>query len=97
MKATDAEGVMEVIETKERELCISCLEENEPGAHFCRHCNTPLTSYAATAPFESLFAEGDFWRKAASRGRHAGLVRFLIILILILLVASFVVGWLVPR
>lgn len=42
---------------------------NEPEAHFCAKCGAPLTSYAATGPFESLFAEGHVYRQAAERPR----------------------------
>lgn len=84
-------------EAQELEICISCLKTNAPGTHFCEHCGTPLTSYAATGPFESIFAEGDMWRKAASQGRWAKPVRYLIIAFLLLMVLSFIFGLLVPR
>jgi hypothetical protein len=42
---------------------------NDPAAHFCAKCGAPLTSYAATGPFESLFAEGHVYRQAAERPR----------------------------
>jgi ribosomal protein L40E len=51
----------------ERQLCISCVAPNDPAAHFCVKCGAPLTSYAATAPFEHLFAEGHVYRQAAER------------------------------
>ena len=54
----DGEGV-------ERELCRICLEPNEPGATFCKDCGAPLSSYAATGPFESILAEGHVYRQAA--------------------------------
>jgi hypothetical protein len=73
-------------EVQELEVCISCLKTNVPGTHFCGHCGTPLTSYAATAPFESIFAEGDLWRKAVSQGRWSRPVRFLIIGFLIFMI-----------
>jgi hypothetical protein len=76
-------------EEQELEVCISCLKTNVPGTHFCGHCGTPLTSYAATAPFESIFAEGDLWRKAVSQGRWSRPVRFLIIGFLILMILAF--------
>jgi predicted amidophosphoribosyltransferase len=82
---------------QELEICISCLKTNAPGTHFCRHCGTPLTSFAATAPFESIFAEGDMWRKAVSRGRHGWLVRLLIIAFLVCLLLSIILGWMLPR
>lgn len=51
----------------EQQLCISCVAPNDPKAHFCDKCGAPLTSYAATAPFEHLFAEGHVYRQAAER------------------------------
>lgn len=51
----------------EQELCLSCLHLNGPDAHFCGECGAPLTSYSATAPFESIFAEGHFYRRAVER------------------------------
>ena len=79
------------------EICISCLQTNSPGEHFCTHCGTPLTSYAATGPFESIFAEGDFIRKAIGNQRWGWLVRALVFLVLLLPVLSFVLGFLLPR
>lgn len=52
---------------EERELCRACLAPNPPGATFCRDCGAPLSSYAATGPFESLFAEGHVYRSAVER------------------------------
>jgi hypothetical protein len=54
-------------ETNETQLCVSCLAPNEPSAHFCAKCGAPLSSYASTGPFESLFAEGSVYRSAAER------------------------------
>jgi len=54
-------------EVVERELCRICLEPNEPGATFCKDCGAPLSSYAATGPFESIFTEGHVYRQAAQR------------------------------
>ena len=51
----------------EKELCRSCLASNEPEAPFCRQCGAPLSSYASTAPFVSLFAEGHVYRSAVER------------------------------
>lgn len=48
----------------EKQLCLSCTARNEPEAHFCAECGAPLTSYASTAPFERIFAEGSVYRKA---------------------------------
>ena len=83
-------------EVQELEICISCLQTNTPGTHFCGHCGTPLTSYAATAPFESILAEGNFWRKAASQGRWGRPVRLLLITFLMLMLLGFLLGILVP-
>ena len=52
-------------EVVERELCRTCLEPNEPGATFCKDCGAPLSSYAATGPFETLLTEGHLYRQAA--------------------------------
>jgi hypothetical protein len=97
MKTPDVVTSMEDREGEESELCISCLKPNVPGTHFCRHCGTPLTSYAATAPFESIFAEGDMWRKAATRGRWAKPIRVLIIAFLVLMLLSVILGLMLPR
>ena len=51
----------------EQELCTQCMTGNPPGSHFCRECGAPLSSYAATGPFESLFAEGHLYRRAAEQ------------------------------
>ena len=56
-------------ETGEKQLCISCMFPNSPEAHFCTKCGAPLTSYAATGPFEHIFAEGHVYRQAAERPR----------------------------
>jgi hypothetical protein len=57
-------------ETEEKHLCVSCMFPNEPQAHFCAECGAPMTSYAATGPFEHLFAEGHVYRQAAERPRR---------------------------
>jgi hypothetical protein len=79
-------------EQAELELCISCLQPNSPGTHFCRHCGTPLTSYAATGPFESIFAEGDFVRKATRKGRWSGFVRLMVLVFLVLMILGALSG-----
>jgi len=56
-------------EAAEKQLCMNCVSPNEPAAHFCVRCGAPLSSYAATGPFESLFAEGHVYRQAAERPR----------------------------
>ena len=57
----------DIHECKEKQLCLGCMAPNKPSAHFCIKCGAPLTSYAATGPFESLFAEGHVYRQAAER------------------------------
>lgn len=52
-------------ESIEKQLCISCMAPNDPSAHFCAKCGAPLSSYASTGPFESIFAEGAVCRQAA--------------------------------
>jgi ribosomal protein L40E len=54
-------------EIEEQELCAQCMTDNRPGTHFCRKCGAPLSSYAATGPFESLFAEGHVYRRATEQ------------------------------
>lgn len=54
-------------EAKEEELCTQCMTGNRPGSHFCCKCGAPLSSYAATAPFEAIFAEGHAFRRAAEQ------------------------------
>ena len=56
-------------DSNEKQLCVSCMFPNEPEAHFCAKCGAPLTPYAATGPFESIFAEGHVYRQAAERPR----------------------------
>jgi hypothetical protein len=60
----------QLAESDEKQLCICCMMPNEPSAHFCAECGAPLTSYASTGPFESLFAEGAVYREAAARPRR---------------------------
>ena len=84
-------------EPQELEICISCLHTNTPDTHFCGHCRTPLSSYAATGPFECLFAEGDLWRKAVNHQRWGKPVRVFVIAYLLLVVLTFFLGWFSPR
>jgi hypothetical protein len=56
-------------EMEEKQLCVNCVFPNDPEAHFCGKCGAPLTSYAATGPFERIFAEGHLYRQAAERPR----------------------------
>src|SRR6516162_1962936 len=64
---TSEEPNQETPEAVEKQLCVSCMAQNEPSAHFCAKCGAPLTSYASTGPFESIFAEGSAYRAAAER------------------------------
>jgi hypothetical protein len=56
-------------ESEEKQLCINCMAPNEPSAHFCIKCGAPLSSYASTGPYESIFAEGFLYRQAAEHPR----------------------------
>ena len=56
----------EIAELTEQEMCYSCLGVNDPGVNFCKHCQTPLTSFAATGPLERAYALGDFARKGVN-------------------------------
>src|SRR5262245_49399102 len=60
---------------EERILCTACLAPNDQQAHFCAKCGAPMSSYAATGPFESVFAEGHVYRQAAEKPR-----RFVVVL-----------------
>jgi len=55
---------------EEQELCIQCLNPNQPGTDFCRTCGAPLSSFASTGPFERLFAEGHAYRHATEQPRN---------------------------
>lgn len=58
------------VEAGEKQLCISCTEPNEVDAHFCKRCGAPLSPFAMINPFESLFAEGYIYRRAAEEPRR---------------------------
>jgi len=45
-------------------ICPSCGELCPEDAHFCKSCRSPISSYASTGPFESIFAEGAAYRSA---------------------------------
>jgi hypothetical protein len=81
---------------QETETCFSCLGINASNTHFCKHCGTPLTSYATTAPIEHLFAFGNFMRKATSRGRWSPAVRIGIFVALFLLLLAVLSGMILP-
>jgi hypothetical protein len=68
MKASP-ESEQPPLELEETQLCTSCMAANLPAAHFCIKCGAPLSSYAATGPFESLFAEGYVYREATEHPR----------------------------
>ena len=50
-----------------RPLCPDCLAVNEPLAHFCSKCGTPMTSHAEIDPLGRIYAMGDTWWKATRR------------------------------
>ena len=45
-------------------LCPSCGKLCSADAQFCPSCRSPITSYASTGPYESIFAEGAAYRSA---------------------------------
>lgn len=94
MKAND--DTVDAPRAGETETCISCLQTNIPDTHFCRHCGTPLTCYATTAPFEHIFAFGDFLRKATRPGRWNKPVRICILACVYLILFSVLLGLLLP-
>jgi len=47
-----------------RILCPSCGELCSEDAQFCPSCRSPISSYASTGPYESIFAEGAAYRAA---------------------------------
>ena len=61
---------LQEMEDEKQLLCVSCMFPNEPPVHFCAKCGAPMSSYAATGPFESLFAEGHVYRQATERPRR---------------------------
>ena len=52
---TTARPVEAVTDTQP--LCIACCAPFIEGAHFCPACGAPLTAFATTAPYESIYAE----------------------------------------
>ena len=50
-------------------FCLQCGYKIPDDDPFCAKCGAPMSSYAATSPFESLFAEGHVYRQAAERPR----------------------------
>lgn len=57
-------------DTEGSPLCLGCLTPNHATAHFCAKCGAPMSSYAASGPFECLFAEGHVYRQAAERPKN---------------------------
>ena len=57
-------------ESGEKQLCVKCMFPNDPLAHFCGKCGAPLSPYAATGPFESVFAEAHVYRQASESPRN---------------------------
>lgn len=55
---------------EETPLCLGCLTPNHFSANFCAKCGAPMTSYAASGPFECLFAEGHVYRQAAEKPKN---------------------------
>lgn len=51
-------------EGPDQPLCIGCLEPVGEHDDFCRACGTPLSTHAAIAPIQRIYAEGDTYWKA---------------------------------
>lgn len=64
MNPEASQPTLEGTEAEESQLCLCCLAPNPAQGHFCVRCGAPLSAYAATAPFESAYAEGFVIRKA---------------------------------
>ncbi len=45
-------------------VCPHCLTPNDPHAHFCVKCTTPLTSHSTIDPIKRIHSTGDTYRKA---------------------------------
>lgn len=86
--------VTEIAELPEQEICYSCLGVNDPGVNFCRHCRTPLTSFAATGPLERAYALGDFARKGVNHPKAA--VRWIVWILALVLVITISLGMMLP-
>ncbi len=69
MSPAKGQTFQESQEPGESQLCVCCVLPNETSANFCSACGAPLNSYAATGPFERLFAEGHAYRQAVQRPR----------------------------
>lgn len=48
-------------------ICPTCCRPLAGSRHFCQHCLTPLTGYAATGPIESILARGELLRRSVTR------------------------------
>jgi len=67
---------------------------NDPAAHFCTKCGAPLSSYASTGPFESLFAEGSVYRQAAEHPQKLIVVLGVWMIFGMMALAGFYIIWL---
>ena len=70
MKTQPEPDAKTTADAQERPLCLGCLAPNHSTANFCARCGAPMTSYAASGPFESLFAEGHVYRQAAEKPKN---------------------------
>ena len=84
----------EIVELPEQEMCYSCLGVNDPGVNFCKHCQTPLTSFAATGPIEKAYALGDFARKGVNHPKAA--VRWIVWILAVVMVIAICSGIMLP-
>ena len=47
-------------------ICPACSALNSEGVDFCEKCGGPLTGFATLSPYESIHAQGWFFRRAVS-------------------------------
>jgi hypothetical protein len=55
-------------------VCPCCVRPISMRWSFCRHCRSPISSYAATGPIESILAQGEVYRRAVRSSRRIAIV-----------------------
>jgi hypothetical protein len=74
-------------------LCCNCLVPYIEGAHFCPTCARPLTWFACTGSYETIYAEAWLFGKAASQPSHPSHLWVLTLLALHAFAAPLIVLW----
>lgn len=74
-------------------ICPNCCRPLQPSRHFCRHCRTPVTGYAATGPLESILAQGELFRRSVSHPTTIGVLGLWLLALLGILQALGSVIW----